>query len=184
MSLQQKNRYTIYSISDPRNGVVFYIGMTVCLLSTRAKAHIRKEKVNSKKNLVIKSILNAGLNPEFKVLTKVWCYSSSVCSKIEKTYILRGINNRLDMTNRCHIKQIVTNKKNGMFNSRLLPAMKIVHAIERKICGIETPVALKIKKQIEQGVPYLDIVEDLKPIADDNLAFIIGNRLTNQIISL
>lgn len=89
--------YYVYHYIDPRNGKVFYIGRGK---NNRFKAHLNPSVLNSsmsKKNSLIKEILNEGLTPDIKIVFKDLTFSES--NTIEKSEIVKfGKNNLTNMT--------------------------------------------------------------------------------------
>lgn len=69
---KMNNTVVIYSLSDPKTGVVKYIGKTSKTLTERMRSHIKDAKrKNNKRTAWIKSILKLGLNPIIEVIDEV-----------------------------------------------------------------------------------------------------------------
>ena len=65
----------IYSLVDPRNGLVSYVGKTKCDLEKRLKEHVREinkaDKGNSIKNKWMQSLVLNGLKPSIELIDSV-----------------------------------------------------------------------------------------------------------------
>ena len=74
------HRTVIYSLADPRNGEVRYIGKTVTTESNRLRGHM-KDKENTPKTGWIKSLKKLGLKPVIEAVEETTELDWKECEK-------------------------------------------------------------------------------------------------------
>lgn len=90
--------YKIYSLNDPRTGIIRYIGQTIKLLRQRLQMHIA-EKGNRRKNTWIKSLKNIKLQPTIELIEL--CDSRDHLNEREIYLIKYYREQGFDLTNAC-----------------------------------------------------------------------------------
>lgn len=85
---------TIYCLLDPRTNSLFYVGATVCALSTRLSGHIvtarqyiknppfRTDTISGDKHRLIIELVSNGLKPDIMELARVIDEMADHCEKL------------------------------------------------------------------------------------------------------
>lgn len=79
----------IYTLVNPTNGKVFYVGQTISTLSNRLSSHIRDVRKNPhwKKSKEIKKILDSGSRPLIQELATLHDFTKEELRKTEQAWI-------------------------------------------------------------------------------------------------
>lgn len=100
MEFVEKNKYYVYSISDPINKTPFYIGKGC---GKRAWSHLKCKELNKNKNSIIATLQSIGLQPKIDLIVEN--LNEEDAYEIETIIIKNAVNYGIKLTNKVGIRR-------------------------------------------------------------------------------